>query len=78
MFTVITKRETTLETKSTHNIPLPKVAGPVEAVKVATVEQIAPKPTRRWRAWVFQVYLLIARPLLVFCSVCPVCLIIFS
>jgi len=48
-----------------HSISTPKVtpaivAAPVEAVKVAVAEQIAPKPTRSWRAGVFQAYLVVA------------------
>jgi undecaprenyl-diphosphatase len=36
------------------------VADKVEAVKVAAAEQIVPKPVRRWRARVFQGYLVVA------------------
>lgn len=54
-----------MENKATQNvtpklIPPAIVATQVEAVKVAAVEQIAPKPTRRWRARVFQAYLVVA------------------
>ena len=35
-------------------------AAKVEAVKVVAAEQIVPKPTRRWRARVFQGYLVVA------------------
>jgi membrane-associated phospholipid phosphatase len=47
----------------TQPAPDPKpaiAAGPVEAAKAAAAEQIAPKPTRRWRARVFQAYLVAA------------------
>ena len=54
------KREKPLKTQSTPNATPPIVATKVEAVKVAAAKQIAPKPTRRWRAWVFQAYLLVA------------------
>jgi membrane-associated phospholipid phosphatase len=40
--------------------PVPTPAGPIEAVKVAAAEQIAPKPTRHWRARAFQAYLILA------------------
>jgi membrane-associated phospholipid phosphatase len=40
--------------------PVPTPAGPIEAAKVTAAEQIAPKPTRHWRARVFQAYLLFA------------------
>jgi len=53
-------REKSLETQSTPDVTPAKVAGPVEAVKAATAEQIAPNPTRRWRAQAFQVYLVVA------------------
>src|SRR5580765_6022043 len=36
------------------------VADKVEAVKAVAAEQIVPKPTRRWRARVFQGYLVVA------------------
>lgn len=36
-----------------------KVAAKVEEVKVAAAEQIAPKPTRRWRAQAFQAFLVV-------------------
>ena len=49
-----------METPSTPKGTPAIVAKPVEAVKVAAAEQIAPKPTRRWRARVFQVYLVVA------------------
>ena len=52
-------REKTLDTQIKPIIP-PVVATPVEAVKVAAAEQISPKPTRRWRARVFQAYLVLA------------------
>jgi len=48
------------ETQSTPDLAPAIAAGPVEAVKVAATEQIAPKPTRRWRARVFQAYLVVA------------------
>lgn len=37
-----------------------KSADPVEVVKVAAAEQIEAKPTRRWRARVFNIYLVLA------------------
>jgi membrane-associated phospholipid phosphatase len=49
-----------LETQSRTDVTPEKEAGPVEAVKAAAAEQIAPKPTRRWRARVFQAYLVVA------------------
>jgi membrane-associated phospholipid phosphatase len=49
-----------LETQSKPNIAPLKGTDPVEVVKVAADEQIAPRPTRRWRARVFQVYLVVA------------------
>jgi membrane-associated phospholipid phosphatase len=49
-------REKTLSTKETSD---PK-ANPVEAVKTAAAEHIVPKPTRQWRARVFQAYLLLS------------------
>jgi membrane-associated phospholipid phosphatase len=49
-----------LENQAIHNGPPVKAADPVEAVKAAATEQIAPKPTRRWRARVFQAYLVVA------------------
>ena len=36
------------------------VAAKVEAVKVVAAEQIAPQPTRHWRARAFQAYLVVA------------------
>jgi membrane-associated phospholipid phosphatase len=58
--TSINNREQLIATQSTPDVPPAKAANPIEAVKVAAVEQIAPKPTRRWRAWVFQATLIIA------------------
>ena len=49
-----------METPSTPKGTPAIVAKPVEAVKVAAAEQIVPKPTRRWRARVFQIYLVVA------------------
>jgi undecaprenyl-diphosphatase len=47
--------------KSSKSEPLaPAAADPVAAVKVAAAEQIVSKPTRRWRARVFQAYLVLA------------------
>jgi len=46
-----------MKTKSpSHGTP----AKAVKAVKVAAAKKIAPKPTRRWRAWAFQTYLVVA------------------
>jgi membrane-associated phospholipid phosphatase len=49
-----------LETKSTPDGTPTKVANKVEAVKAAAAEHIEPKPTRHWRAQVFQAYLVVA------------------
>jgi membrane-associated phospholipid phosphatase len=49
-----------LETQSVPEETPAITAHPVEAVKVAAAKQIAPKPTRTWRARVFQAYLVIA------------------
>ncbi len=40
-----------------HSVVTPD---PIEAVKVAAAEQIAPRPVRRWRARAFQAYLVFA------------------
>lgn len=47
-------------TQSTPDVSPVKVPDPAKAVKVAAAEQIAPKPTRSWRAWIFQAYLMVA------------------
>jgi membrane-associated phospholipid phosphatase len=53
------KRQKPLETQSTSDATPAIVATQVEAVRVAAAEQIAPRPTRRWRARVFQAYLVV-------------------
>jgi membrane-associated phospholipid phosphatase len=53
-------REKTLESQSTPDEPPAIGADPVKVVKVAAAEQVASKPTRRWRAQVFQAYLVVA------------------
>lgn len=49
-----------MEKSSKSDNLAPATAGPVAAVKEAAAEQIVSKPTRRWRARVFQAYLVLA------------------
>jgi len=49
-----------MENKSKSSNPAPAVADPVAAVKEAAAEQIVSNPARRWRARVFQAYLVLA------------------
>ena len=53
-------REKPLETQSTPDATPTIGADPVKVDNVAAAEQIASKPTRRWRARVFQAYLVVA------------------
>ena len=54
------KKEKILESQFTPDVIPPNAVGPVEIVKVAAAEQVAPKPVRRWRVRVFQIYLVAA------------------
>jgi len=49
-----------LETQPKPKVTPANAAAPVKAVKAAAAEQIAPKPVRRWRARIFQGYLVVA------------------
>jgi undecaprenyl-diphosphatase len=54
------KQEKPLETQSTPDVIPAIAAAPVEIVKVKAAEQVSPRPVRRWRARVFQIYLVVA------------------
>ena len=49
-----------METQSTPDVIPAIAAAPIEIVKVKATEQVSPRPVRRWRARVFQVYLVVA------------------